>query len=72
MKTVNRFSISFRQTVCSIVRRSFASDVKADQLAEDPLNTINPNKRGGILAAIEKNNGFPSYVILKETSSLLR
>lgn len=72
MKTVSCFTVSFRRIVCGIVRRPFASNVKADQSAEDPLKTIKPNQRSGILAAIEKDNGFPSYLILKETSPLLR
>lgn len=71
------------RTYASDVKRSDAkrpehkhSDAKGSDMKrsnEDPLNSIKPHLRSGILTAVEKDDsGFPSYLILKETSPLLR
>jgi len=83
MKAISSsFTVNFRRAVCNVAAiRAYASDVKDSdhqrldkkRSNEDPLNSIKPHMRGGILSVVEKDNsGFPSYLILKETSPLLR
>jgi len=79
--------VNFRRAVCNVAAiRAYASDIGRSDVKdsdhqrlnkqrsnEDPLNSIKPHMRGGILSVVEKDNsGFPSYLILKETSPLLR
>ncbi|XP_060874736.1 rRNA methyltransferase 3, mitochondrial [Metopolophium dirhodum] len=87
MKAItSSFTVNFRRAVCNVAAiRAYASDVKRSDVKdsdhqrlnkqrsnEDPLNSIKPHMRGGILSVVEKDNsGFPSYLILKETSPLL-
>jgi len=88
MKAISSsFTANFRRAVCNVAAiRAYASGGKRSnvkdsdhqrldkrQSNEDPLNNIKPHMRGGILSVVEKDNsGFPSYIILKETSPLLR
>jgi len=88
MKAISSsFTVNFRLAVCNVTAiRAYASDVKRSDLKnsdnprldkkrsnEDSLNSIKPHMRSGILSVVEKDNsGFPSYLILKETSPLLR
>jgi len=88
MKAISSsFSLNFRRAVSNIiVIRAYGSDVKRLDVKdsdlqrsdkkrsnEDPLNSIKPHMRSGILSVVEKDNrGFPAYLILKETSPLLR
>lgn len=81
------FSVNFRRAVCNAAAiRAYGSDVKRPDVKdsglqkrsdmkhsnEDSLNSIKPHMRSGILSVVEKDNsGFPSYLILKETSPLL-
>ncbi|XP_001949552.1 rRNA methyltransferase 3, mitochondrial [Acyrthosiphon pisum] len=87
MKAISSgFTVIFRRAVFNIAAiRAYASDVKRSDVKdsdhqrldkkrsnEDPLNSIKPHMRGGILSVVEKDNsGFPSYLILKETCPLL-
>lgn len=76
MKTIGScFAVGFRLAVFNgSVRRGFASEVQtAKQPKYNPLDSIKPHERTGVLAAVEKTDaGFPSYMILKDTSPLLR
>lgn len=73
--------LNFRREVCNATAiRAYASDVKRldvkgsdkKQFNEDPLDGIKPHMRSGILSFVKRDNsGFPSYLILKETSPLL-
>lgn len=88
MKAISSsFTVNFRRVVFNVTAiRAFASDVKQLDVKdsdlqrpdkkrsnEDPLNSIKPHMRSGILSVVEKDSsGFPSYLILKETSPLLR
>lgn len=67
MKAVGScFTVRFRPLVVGLLRRTFASEVK-------PLDNVKPHARAGILSAVDKDSsGFPSYLILKETSPMLR
>lgn len=74
MKAIRfRFAaVDFGRAVCNaaaVPRRTFASQ----QEPEDPLNAVKPHARAGVLSAVRgDDSGFPSYLILKETSPLLR
>jgi len=83
MKAIgSSFSVNFRRALCNnITIRTYVSDIKQSdakgsnkkQSNNDLLNSIKPHARSGILSVVEKDdNGFPSYLILKETSPLLR
>lgn len=80
MKAISCLTVSFRRAVVfNAARRTFAKNVKdssadkTDQPATDLLNSVKPHARSGVLSAVERDeNGFPSYIILKETSPLLR
>ncbi|XP_025207192.1 rRNA methyltransferase 3, mitochondrial [Melanaphis sacchari] len=75
------FSINFRQALCiNATTRTYVSDIKrpgtksSDKKPsnDDLFNSIKPHARSGVLSAVEKDeSGFPSYLILKETSPLL-
>ncbi|KAL5236308.1 hypothetical protein ACI65C_003718 [Semiaphis heraclei] len=87
MKAISSsFTVNLRRAVFNTTAiRAFASDVKRLDVKdsdiqrshkkrsnEDPLNSIKPHMRSGILSVVEKDSsGFPSYLILKETSPLL-
>lgn len=63
------FLVNFRLAIHN-AKRTISSDVKS---ATNPMDNIKPHARSGILSAISKDeNGFPSYIILKETSPILR
>lgn len=75
------FTVNFRMAVGTVAyRRTYASNSKlpnAKKSKENPkknsLECIKPHERTGILSSVEKDDsGFPSYLILKETSPLLR
>lgn len=70
MKTIGtHFAAAFRLAAPS-AKRSVSSNAKP---AANPIDEIKPHARNGILSAVEKDGrGFPSYLILKETSPILR
>lgn len=72
MKAVgSSFAVNFRPLVVGLLRRTFASGVKPS--AATSLDNVKPHARSGILSAVDKDDsGFPSYLILKETSPVLR
>jgi len=83
MKAIgSSFSVNFRRALCNNTTiRTYVSDIKQSdtkgsnkkQSNNDLLNSIKPHARSGVLSVIEQDdNGFPSYLILKETSPLLR
>lgn len=64
------FTVGFRLTTHAAARRPFATDVKPSKT--NSLDGIKPHLRSGILSAIKKDDsGFPSHLILKETSPFL-
>ncbi|CAH1726291.1 unnamed protein product [Aphis gossypii] len=82
MKAIgSSFSVNFRRALCNNTTiRTYLSDIKQSdtkgsnkkQSNNDLLNSIKPHARSGVLSVVEKDdNGFPSYLILKETSPLL-
>lgn len=83
MKAISSsISINFRRALCNNTTiRTYVSDIEQSdtkgsnkkQSNNDLLKSIKPHARSGVLSVVEKdNNGFPSYLILKETSPLLR
>lgn len=70
MKTIGScFAAGLR---LAAARRTFASDVKKPKSKITPFDSIKPNERSGVLSTVEKDShGFPSYIILKETSPIL-
>lgn len=75
--TVNFWTVAYRRTYASKsklpnVKQPYLKQSKANSKT-NPLESIKPHERSGILSAVEKDDsGFPSYLILKETSPLLR
>lgn len=73
MKAISScFTVGFRLGTYAVARRPFATDeIKPSKT--NLVDGIKPHLRSGILSAIKKDdNGFPSYLILKETSPFLR
>lgn len=71
MAVGSRFAASVRPAVSGAARRTFASNAKRP--ASSPLDDVQPHCRAGVLSAVARDgSGFPSYLILKETSPLLR
>lgn len=78
----SRFAVDFSRAVCGAAAtaspaRTFASSPddggKPRQPRVDALSAVKPHARAGVLSAVRgDDSGFPSYLILKETSPLLR
>lgn len=68
------FTVGFRlASYNTTIRRLFASEVKKSKPKISLMDQIKPNERSGVLSVVDKNeDGFPSYIILKETSPILR